>query len=760
MTRLFYTLIFLAFISAISAQDFYDINTIQTIEVTFDESNWDQLMDNAYASDAGYIMAQKVVVNGIEYDSVGVKYKGNSSYRSNQVKNPWHIELDTYKEQEYQGYTDIKLANGTKDPSMIRDVLAYQILRQYMEAPEANFANLYVNGELIGLYANTESVSKKFMNGRFGSKGNTRFKCSPPGGAGPQSNDFPNLVYMGQDSTDYYDSYEVQSDNGWQDLIDLCDTLSNHTEHIEDLLDVNKILWMLAFDNVVVNLDSYIGRFAQNYYLYKSDFGQFLPVVWDLNESFGVFSQTGSIQLNGTTAKQRMTHLLHENDSDYPLVQKLLNTPRFKRMYLAHMKTIVLESFDNGSYLETATALQDLIAESVQADDNKFYSYNNFLSNLNSDVSGGGGGPGGGNSAPGISNLMDARSDYLLGLDDFTAIEPVVSDISLSNSAPTLQEVVTVTTEVSNASEVILNYRSNSLVGPFAQVQMYDDGTHGDEIADDGFYTASISMNSLVMDYYIYAENTEAGKFSPQRAAHEFYQIHVANSPATEGVVINEFMASNDATVEDQDGDYDDWIELYNNSSNSIDLSGYFLSDDADDLAQWSFPEGTTIGSGEYLIIWADKDEDQEGLHADFKLSASGEAVILSSAVDTSIVDIVVFPEQITDVSYARFPNGTGDFDFLLPSFDKENIELFSSSNDQTRIESDLSFFPNPAYSHLYFSVKDDSNLDVEISIYDMKGGIVWSGKLLDTNVIDISTWRTGMYFVVTEGQTRKLMVY
>ena len=134
MKYLFFTL-FTLVTSLVTAQDFYDLSKVQTIEVTFAESNWDQLMDNAYASDAGYILAERVIINGSTFDSIGVKYKGNSSYRSNQVKNPWHIELDTYKDHEYDGYTDIKLANGYKDPSFIRDVLSYQIVGQYMDAP-------------------------------------------------------------------------------------------------------------------------------------------------------------------------------------------------------------------------------------------------------------------------------------------------------------------------------------------------------------------------------------------------------------------------------------------------------------------------------------------------------------------------------------------------------------------------------------------------------------------------------------------------
>ena len=110
-----------------NAQTFYDLNTIQTIEITFAQSNWDALLDAAEATDA-YIEAQSVTINGATYNTVGVKYKGNSSYNASNVKNPWHIELDTYVDQNYQGYTDIKLSNVYFDPSFVREALGFKIL--------------------------------------------------------------------------------------------------------------------------------------------------------------------------------------------------------------------------------------------------------------------------------------------------------------------------------------------------------------------------------------------------------------------------------------------------------------------------------------------------------------------------------------------------------------------------------------------------------------------------------------------------------
>jgi spore coat protein CotH len=100
-------------------QGFYDMSTIQTIRITFAQSNWEQLLDAAYATTGDYIMAQSVTINGVTFDSVEVKYKGNMTYSANQVKNPFHIELDTYKDHNYEGYTDFNLSNVSKDPSFL-----------------------------------------------------------------------------------------------------------------------------------------------------------------------------------------------------------------------------------------------------------------------------------------------------------------------------------------------------------------------------------------------------------------------------------------------------------------------------------------------------------------------------------------------------------------------------------------------------------------------------------------------------------------
>lgn len=746
MKKIYLTLVISLLLHQAYSQSFYNLENIQKIEIFFGQSNWDALMDAEKAGDENYIMADSVILNGTTFDSVGVKYNGNSTYNANQTKNPLHIELDTYKDHIYQNYTDIKLSNVANDPSFLREVLSYQILRQYMAAPLSNYANVYINGNLMGLYSNSESVSKKFVNNRFYSKDKAFIKCNPLAGAGPSSTSLPTLEYLGTNSDSYVDAYELKSDEGWDELIELCDILNNQTDSIEQILDVDKALWMLAFNNVLVNLDSYIGGFAQNYYLYRGDNGKFNPVVWDLNESFGKFSMTGSGNLNNTTSKQQLSHLLHLNDANYPLISKLLNVPMYKRMYLAHVKTMLKDNFENKSYLSTAETLHALIDDAVKADNNKFYTYNNFVDNINSDITSGGGPQGG--STPGISNLMNARSSYLLGLSDFTATEPSITSVTSTNTEPKLYQTVTITATVSNENAVYLGYR-DGLRNAFTRVEMFDDGAHNDGAANDGVYGAELSMSAMEIQYYIYAENDNIGKFSPQNAEHEYHSLKVAAT--INELVINEFMADNDNTIADELDDFEDWIEIYNTTDDSIFLGDYYLTDDATEPTQFQLPAEYIPAHG-FKLIWASGDTDKGTSHANFKLSKGGEEIglykLTNSIIDT--VDYILFTDQTTDISYGREYDAAENWVFFSNS--TPNASNLTVSIDQVADQDVISLdaYPNPYQNGITFSNPTQETLN--LSIYSTHGQIIESIILAPSETKQWNdSFASGLRFVVIQ---------
>jgi hypothetical protein len=292
---------------------------------------------------------------------------------------------------------------------------------------------------------------------------------------------------------------------------------------------------------------------------------------------------------------------------------------------------------------------------------------------------------------------------------------------------------------------VFLGYRANERLA-CTKTPMFDDGLHGDGAAGDNVYGASINVSNVFMQYYVYAENNNIGQFAPERAEHEFYSLNATYPTINTGdLVINEFMAQNTLTVADANGEFEDWIELHNNTNTTLSLDNLFLTDTNTNLIKWQFPTGTTIAPDGYLIVWADEDGTQEGLHASFKLSASGESVILAYANGT-ILDSVDYGLQTTDLSYARIPNGTGAFVVTGSTFNYNN-QLLSVS--ETEFKQNLSVFPNPTNGNL--NVHNKQYQIETLAIYNLQGQLLYNNSYQNQNQIsvDISSFSKGIYMIM-----------
>jgi len=145
---------------------------------------------------------------------------------------------------------------------------------------------------------------------------------------------------------------------------------------------------------------------------------------------------------------------------------------------------------------------------------------------------------------------------------------------------------------------------------------------------------------------------------------------------------INEVQASNATSAKDPQGDYDDWIELYNAGPEAIDCGGMYLTDDIATPQKWQIPTNnkaaTTIPAGGYLIIWADGDMGTTGLHASFSLDSSGEEVALFDKDGTTQLDYVGFDAQTPDTSCGRLPDGGDQWVlFIQPTPGQKNTEVY-----------------------------------------------------------------------------------
>ena len=134
-------------------------------------------------------------------------------------------------------------------------------------------------------------------------------------------------------------------------------------------------------------------------------------------------------------------------------------------------------------------------------------------------------------------------------------------------------------------------------------------------------------------------------------------------------LILNEIMASNRVVLQDEDGDYPDWIELFNPTNEVLSLEGFWLSDDPIESEMWIFPD-VTIEPGEYLVVFAsgkDRTNQLEGnLHTNFRIGRSGDSVILGNP-EGRVIDSITFHEKIpSNISYGRISPGTGQWRYFL----------------------------------------------------------------------------------------------
>ena len=208
-------------------------------------------------------------------------------------------------------------------------------------------------------------------------------------------------------------------------------------------------------------------------------------------------------------------------------------------------------------------------------------------------------------------------------------------------------------------------------------------------------------------------------------------------------VYINEFMAANGKTIRDSNGDYPDWIELYNAGPDTVNLGGWSLTDSTNNLAKWVFPS-TNLTAGSYLLVFASgKDRAIAGaeLHTNFALDADGEYLALVGPEGEIVSEFgPAYPKQFVDVSYGlrlgRF------YYFPQPTPRAANVGGYNSFVSDTKFSHDRGFYTN-AFDLVITTATADATI-----VYTTNGsapnltatttnGIVYSGPIrIDRTIV------------------------
>lgn len=351
---------------------------VHDVYLNFSQAGWwDSLVAN-YTADI--YMRAAMVIDGTPYDTIGVKFKGNSSYNNPSQKKSFKVDMDEYVSgQKYDGLKKFNLNNNFKDPTFMREKLMCDFARGMgAYAPRCTYARVYLNNVYWGLYNLVEQVDKTYLSQHFPDNDGNLFKGDPSG----------DLRWIDASESSYYTKYELKTNetqNDWSDLVHLIDKINNtpvasFRDSLEAEMQTTSALKAWALTNIFVNLDSYVGS-GHNYYLYHDSTNfKFHYILWDLNEAFGNFS------MNMTPATlKNLSMFWISNPTGRPFYNKMLGNATYKSALVDEF-CYMMNYFNNTLLDPRIDSLKNLIMADVQNDTNKFYTYNDFLTNITSDV--------------------------------------------------------------------------------------------------------------------------------------------------------------------------------------------------------------------------------------------------------------------------------------------------------------------------------------------------------------------------------------
>lgn len=359
-------------------------------------------------------------------------------------------------------------------------------------------------------------------------------------------------------------------------------------------------------------------------------------------------------------------------------------------------------------------------------------------------------------------------------IDDYNGLTQIAADsitvLSTGNCIPFPYVVYDL--DEDTESEYI-ELRNVSLVDPSAWPAPNSNANLQIVTADDDTLVMRLDRDAMIQDTLTAAPTGSfdlvgiGGQFDSSNPKDEGYQIFpiyvsdinsVGTIAAPAGVQINEIMSSNVAVNQDQAGEFEDWFEIYNAGTSAIDLTGYFVSDDADEPTLYRFPRcnnDMTIAAGEYKIFWADEDLEQGFDHVDFKLSSGGEFLGLYTPDGSTPVDSVTFPALDDDKTYGVNGNDKANGWVTFEGADVTPAAanpLLTSVVEVAAENNALSAFPNPTTgSEINF------NKVVSATVFNVQGQFVTN--IVNATSLNVEALNSGIYIIKTEeGEIVKLI--
>ena len=632
----------------------FDDTRLPRVHITVHPDTLRYLLRRRNAFSETEYRARFVWDDGVSRDTVeevGFRLRGFTSRIA--AKKSFKVSFNTYhRGRKWEGVEKLNLNGEHNDPTIIRAKMSLEVFRgARVPSSRAGFVQLFINEEDFGVYANVEHIDEQYLDAHFRDPSGSLFKCHFPS----------DLAYEGSDPQIYRDlapygrkSYDlVQGEDAYEELTDLITALNLPSieelpDALEPHMDVNGYLRALAVDVLTGNWDGYTWN-MNNYYLYLDpEIGQFRLLPFDLDNTLGIDFVD---QDWGTRNVYDWAPGGFDEDPPRPLVKRLLQVPDYRDRFTFYLHRVMENVFTADVLFPRMNALRDMLGDAVETDplrsEDYGWSVEDFFTSYEAAL--------GDHVEYGLKPFVRTRRRTALTQVETVDIAPLISELRLSDPFLLPNRPVTVRAWVEDEDEpadVRLYYQQD---GDWLAVPMTHEG--------EGVYAAPLGpfVADAPVRYYVQAEDvTGQTRTAPRRGAASPARVSVAPVAAGGGFVVNEILASNDAVIADEMGEFDDWIELYNSSGEALSLAGLFVTDDLLQPNKFALPD-STVQPGEFVILWADDDEEQGPMHTSFNLNADGEdaALFRSDGADGfELVSLISFGPQTTDISLGRLEDG------------------------------------------------------------------------------------------------------
>lgn len=712
-------------------------NEVSTVKIYIQPDSLNAILDEIDLYSDHEYPATFVFQNSMTYDSivnVGFRLRGNTSREA--AKKSFKVSLNAFQNFTWNGLEKLNLNANHNDPSLMRAKLNWDMIREAgLPGSRTAYVNLYINGEFKGVYVNTEHIDENFAATYFDQSGDGNlFKCLYPAdldfiGSNPylyKVEVFGRRIYELK-TNEYADNYS--------DIAAFINALNNSPSNqfacnLRKEFNVDDYLKYAALEVLQGHWDGYIFN-NNNFYLYHDQLTnkmQWLP--YDLDNTLG-------IDWFGENWAGRNIYNWDQSGQARPLYEELMDVEEFRNQYSVYIDQYINSFFTPEWVSEKVTQYQTLLESHLENDVYYTLDYGFTVDDFMASYAE----AWGGHVATGIEQYVSTRQfNAMVQLDDLNNFIEITRTWDSGPAEPHL-----IYAEVPNSPQsVVVLYAIDGVEQ--APVTMMDNGIAPDQ-AIDGIYTALIDANASTGNQLTYqVEVTESGETAILPCTPQVIWL----SPSINDIVLNEMMSANTATIQDESGEYADWIELYNASSNPLNLNNYYLTDEIGNWNKWKLGS-TTMNPGNHHLVWADSDEEVGALHTNFNLSANGETIWLCKWSNNAfrLVDVQSIPALNDNQSYGRSTDGYENWIFFNTSTPDAPNGIVGV-NEYAHLP--FLVYPNPSSNVIYFNEQV-----AQVRIYNAMGQCVLTRA--NTRQMAVDQLAEGVYVIDCDGFYSKLVI-